>query len=371
MSARWRACCSVAKSCLILWDLMDCSTSLLCIPLFPGVCSNSCTLSWWCYLTIPSFAIPFSFNPSQHQYLYQLVSILQHVAKVLELQLQPTVLPMNIQSWFPLGLTGLISLQSKNIGLGSHFLLLWTTFYQVTLLWLVRLEWPCMAWLIASLSYTNPFTMIRMWSMNGDGGQGNPNTHLPKKNPQSNKQSQLEKITQGKLWTITKQHQKTLYGSKGKDGSQKNTGSLLPVSPHPSSIEKFGARKDSLRGNFTPWGKENRRTQDSQQWSFAAFAPGASQRFHQRCLHWQTCLKLPQHLLSVTGAVARVGLALRSPSPFCVLLSGMWTAQHFTTYRKGLLWTPHHQGSDLSWRGSPANALSPALLWTIICQQTG
>ena len=84
--------------------------------------------------------------------------------------------------------------------------------------------------------------------MNGDGGQGNPNTHLPKKNPQSNKQSQLEKITQGKLWTITKQHQKTLYGSKGKDGSQKNTGSLLPVSPHPSSTEKFGARKDSLRG---------------------------------------------------------------------------------------------------------------------------
>ena len=78
-------------------------------------------------------------------------------------------------------------LQSKNIGLGSHFLLLWATFYQVTLLWLVHLEWPCMAWLIASLSYTNPFTMTRMWSMNRDRGQGNPNTHLPKKNPQSNK----------------------------------------------------------------------------------------------------------------------------------------------------------------------------------------
>ena len=62
--------------------------SLLCPPVFPGVCSNSCTLSWWCYLTISSFAAPFSFNLSEKQYLYQWVSILHHVAKVLEFQLQ-------------------------------------------------------------------------------------------------------------------------------------------------------------------------------------------------------------------------------------------------------------------------------------------
>ena len=36
-------------------------TSLLC-PLLPlGVCSNSCPLSWWCYLIISSSATPFSF----------------------------------------------------------------------------------------------------------------------------------------------------------------------------------------------------------------------------------------------------------------------------------------------------------------------
>ena len=34
-------------------------TSLFCLPLSPRICSNSCTLSWWCYLT--SSAIPFSF----------------------------------------------------------------------------------------------------------------------------------------------------------------------------------------------------------------------------------------------------------------------------------------------------------------------
>ena len=34
---------------------------LLCPSLFPGICSNSCPLSWWCYLTISSSAAPFSF----------------------------------------------------------------------------------------------------------------------------------------------------------------------------------------------------------------------------------------------------------------------------------------------------------------------
>ena len=52
-------------------------------------------------------------NPSQHQGLFQWVGSLRQVAKLLELQLQPSVLPMNIQGWFPLGWTGWISLQSK------------------------------------------------------------------------------------------------------------------------------------------------------------------------------------------------------------------------------------------------------------------
>ena len=38
-------------------------TRLLCPPLSSRVCSNSCLLSWWCYLTISSFSIPFFFCP--------------------------------------------------------------------------------------------------------------------------------------------------------------------------------------------------------------------------------------------------------------------------------------------------------------------
>ena len=46
---------SVAQSCLILCDPMDCST-----PGFPVLCSNSCPWSWWCHPTVSSSVVPFS-----------------------------------------------------------------------------------------------------------------------------------------------------------------------------------------------------------------------------------------------------------------------------------------------------------------------
>ena len=53
--------CSVTKSCLTLplHGLQD--ARLLCPPISPGVCLNSCPLKMWCYVTISSSAIPFSF----------------------------------------------------------------------------------------------------------------------------------------------------------------------------------------------------------------------------------------------------------------------------------------------------------------------
>ena len=56
-----------------------------------------------------------AFSLSQHRGFFQWVSSSHQVAKVLELQLQLSVLPMNIQGLFPLGLTGLISLQSEGL----------------------------------------------------------------------------------------------------------------------------------------------------------------------------------------------------------------------------------------------------------------
>ena len=53
------------------------------------ICSGSCPLSWWWFLTISSSAFPFCFNLSQHQGLFQWVcSSDQRAQYVLELQLQ-------------------------------------------------------------------------------------------------------------------------------------------------------------------------------------------------------------------------------------------------------------------------------------------
>ena len=56
---------------------------------------------------------PPAFNPSQHQGLFQLVNSSHLVAKVLEFH-STSVLPVNIQDWFPLGWTGWISFSPRD-----------------------------------------------------------------------------------------------------------------------------------------------------------------------------------------------------------------------------------------------------------------
>ena len=88
---------------------------LLCPSLSPGVCSNSCPLSWWCHPTVSSSVIPFfsclhSFPTSVS---FQMSHLFTSGGQSIEVSASVSVLPMNIQDWFPLGWTGWISLQSK------------------------------------------------------------------------------------------------------------------------------------------------------------------------------------------------------------------------------------------------------------------
>ena len=90
-------------------------TRLPCPWLTLGVCSNSCLLSRWCHRAISSLVAPFfsclqSFPASGS---FQWVHSSHQVAKVSELQLQHQSFQVLTQSWFHLGLTGLISLLSK------------------------------------------------------------------------------------------------------------------------------------------------------------------------------------------------------------------------------------------------------------------
>ena len=54
----------------------------------------------------------------------------------------------------------------KNTGVVCHSIFQWAMFCQNSSLWPIHLGWPCTVWLIASLSYTNPFA-TRLWPMNG------------------------------------------------------------------------------------------------------------------------------------------------------------------------------------------------------------
>ena len=89
---------------------------LPCPSLSPRVYSNSCPLSQWCFLTISSSSALFSFafNFSQHQGLFQWLSSLHQVPKYWSFSF--SINPSNEYSGLiPLGLTGLISLQSKGL----------------------------------------------------------------------------------------------------------------------------------------------------------------------------------------------------------------------------------------------------------------
>ena len=109
---------SVAQSCLTLCDPMDCST-----PGFPcpsptsGACSNSCPLCWWCHPTILSSDVPFSscLQSFPASGSFQMSQLFISGGQCTVASASASVLPMNIQDWFPLGLTGLISLQSKGL----------------------------------------------------------------------------------------------------------------------------------------------------------------------------------------------------------------------------------------------------------------
>ena len=81
-------------------------------PSTPRACSNSCPSSWWCHPTISSSDIPFS---SCHQSFPASGSFPMSLFESgsLSIGASASVLPMNIQDWFPLGLTSLIFLLSE------------------------------------------------------------------------------------------------------------------------------------------------------------------------------------------------------------------------------------------------------------------
>ena len=90
-------------------------TRLLCPSPTPGAYSNSCSLSQWCNPTISSSVIPFSSCPQSFPASGSFLMSQVFASGGQSIGASASVLPMNIQDWFPLGLTGWISLQSKGL----------------------------------------------------------------------------------------------------------------------------------------------------------------------------------------------------------------------------------------------------------------
>ena len=79
----------------------------------PRAYSNSCPSSWWCHPTISSSVIPFSSCPQSFPASGSFTMSQFFPLGGQSIGALTSVLPMNIQDWFPLGWTGWISLQSK------------------------------------------------------------------------------------------------------------------------------------------------------------------------------------------------------------------------------------------------------------------
>ena len=88
---------------------------LPCPTTAPGACSNSCPSSRWCHPTISSSLVLFSscLQSLPASGSFPVSQFFASGSQSIGVSVSASVLPVNIQDWFPLGLTDWISLQSK------------------------------------------------------------------------------------------------------------------------------------------------------------------------------------------------------------------------------------------------------------------
>ena len=107
--------CSAVSDCLRPHGLQHARPP--CPSLTPRVYSNSCSLSWWCHSTVSSSVVPVSFClqsfPASGS--FPMSQLFASGGQRIGVSASTSVLPMNIQDWFPLGWTGWTSLQYKGL----------------------------------------------------------------------------------------------------------------------------------------------------------------------------------------------------------------------------------------------------------------
>ena len=112
------------ESLLLVVQLLSCvslqphrlkHTRRPCPSLSNTVCSNSCPLSRWCHPTISSCHLFSCLQSSPASGSFPMSQFFTSGGQSIGASASASVLPMNIQDWFPLELTGLISMLSKGL----------------------------------------------------------------------------------------------------------------------------------------------------------------------------------------------------------------------------------------------------------------
>ena len=119
---------------------------LPCLPLSPRACSNSRPLSWWCHPTISCSVTPFSFCPQSFPASESFPVSRFFTSRGLSIgaSASASIITINIQGWFPLGLTSLISLQSKGLSSILHLHSLKASILWLSSFFMVQLSYPYM-----------------------------------------------------------------------------------------------------------------------------------------------------------------------------------------------------------------------------------
>ena len=103
----------------------------------PGVCLDSCSLSQWCHPIFSSSVVPFSSCPQSFPASgsFPVSQLFASSGQSIRALASASSLPMNIQSWFSLGLTGLISLLSNGFSRVFSSTTVWAHYSQLIHWW--------------------------------------------------------------------------------------------------------------------------------------------------------------------------------------------------------------------------------------------
>ena len=133
-------CCSVAKSCLTPHSPMEYSTPAPPSSTISWYLLKFSPLSWKGYLISSSSATPFCLQSFPASGSFPMSQLLVSSSQDIGGSASASVLSMNIQDWFPLGLTGLISLQPKGLSRVFYSTTVWThQFFSTQVFFIVQI----------------------------------------------------------------------------------------------------------------------------------------------------------------------------------------------------------------------------------------